>query len=242
MENQTEKKRFPWGWVAAGCGAVAVIAVVVVIVVVLVVVPAVRSTITNGNPSLGPITLPQLGSTPAPNTVPGSGTIIGDLPFKFSAVQDGTTLPIQSLMDQMSTALNLNSDTDFMAPKTYKGTINLDPSGSFTIGNGWCATDSTTLQQNLANMQFQLGINGTNIDLSKYPTLYFTDDQGHACALTGIAITPSGNLNGTYHMVLTQKFVNSLDDGITSSPYPAGDVTLDFNVQFRTIPNNGKNL
>jgi len=145
------------------------------------------------------------------------------------------------LMNQMVTTLNLNNETDFMAPKTYKGTAALDPSTSFTLGNGWCAVDATTLKQNLANMQFQLSINGTNIDLSQFPTLYFTDNSGEACAETGISITPSGPLSGSYHIIMSQKFVTSLSDGITSSPYPAGDVTFDFSIQFRTIPSSGKN-
>jgi hypothetical protein len=146
------------------------------------------------------------------------------------------------LMDQMVSSLNLNNNSDFMAPKTYKGTATLDPATSFTIGNGWCAKDSTTLNQNLANMQFQISINGTSIDLSKYPTLYFTDNQGDACAVTGISITPTSTKGGSYHFVLTQKFVNSLDDGITGSPYPAGNVTFDFTIQFATLPNSGNNL
>lgn len=126
--------------------------------------------------------------------------------------------------------------------KTYKGTATLNSSTSFTLGNGWCAKDTATLRQNLANMQFQFSINGTNIDLSQYPTLYFTDNQGNACAMTGLAITPNGNLSGSYHVILTQKFLNTLNDGITSSPYPAGDVTFDFSVQFRSTPNSGTSM
>ena len=179
-------------------------------------------------------------ATPTQGSSSGSSTSIDNLPFKFSAVQNPTSLMNQSLMDQMVTALNLNSDSDFMAPKTYTGTATLNPTSSFTLGNG-CAKDPTTLRQNLANMQFQLSINGTNIALSKYPTINFTDAQGHACAMTGIEITPSGPLNGSYHMVLTQKFLSKLDDGITSSPYPAGDVTFDFTIQFSGGLNPGNN-
>ena len=150
-------------------------------------------------------------------------------------------MPGQSLMGQMITSLNLNNDTDFMAPKSYEGTATLDPSAGFSLGNGWCAKDSTTLQQNLANMKFQLSINGNNVDLSQYPALSFTDDRGETCAETGILITSSGTLSGSYHFVLTQKFLNSLDDGITSSPYPAGDVKFDFSIQFKSSPRPGNN-
>lgn len=239
MESPTEKKRFPWGWVAAGCAVVAVLALAAVVVIALVAVPAVRNVIANRSPLLSPLPTPLVGSTAVPNQGSGTGKSIGNLPFKFSAVQDPTALPNQSLMDQMSTALNLNNDTDFMAPKTYKGTATLDLSTGFTLGNAWCAKDSTTLQQNLANMQFQLSINGTSIDLSQYPKLYLTGNQGEACALTGISITPSGNLSGSYHFVLTQKYMASLNDGITSSPYPAGDVTFDFTIQFQNTSNPG---
>jgi hypothetical protein len=218
----------------------AVLGLVVVAAIVIVVLPAAQKTMSNQSPSLNPPT-PLVGSTVVPTPGPGNGTSVGSLPFKISAVQDPTALSNQSLMDQMTTALNLNNDSDFMAPKAYKGTATLDPSTSFTLGNAWCAKDPTTLQQNLAKMQFQLSINGTNIDLSQYPTLNFTDNQGDACAVTGISITPSGPLSGNYHFVLTQKYLASLDDGITSSPYPAGDVTFDFQIKFQFVPSSGKN-
>jgi hypothetical protein len=244
MEIPTDKKHFPWLWVAAGCGVVAIgaLALATVAVIVFLALPAVRTAIANQSRALTPLTAPSIGSTAVPNSESGSGSSIGSLPFKFNSTQDPTALSNQSLMDQMVTSLNLNNDTDFLAPKTYKGTASLDPSTSFTLGNGWCAKDTATLRQNLANMQFQFSINGTNIDLSQYPTLYFTDNQGNACAMTGISITPNGNLSGSYHMVLTQRFLNSLADGITSSSYPAGDVTFDFNVQFHSTSNPGSGL
>ncbi|MGE5221432.1 MAG: hypothetical protein ACM3PY_03285 [Omnitrophica WOR_2 bacterium] len=242
MENPVEKKRFPWGWVAAGCGLAVfcVLAVAAAALIAAITVPGVRTVIVNqGQPS---IQLPTpLAPTSAPNSGPGSDTGIGSLPFKFSAIQGPAGLSNQSLMDRMVSSLNLNSDTDFMAPKSYKDTATLDLGSSFTLGNGWCAKDTATLRQNLTIIQYQFSINGTPIDLSKYPTLTFTDNQGHACALTGISITPDGNLSEGYHMVLTQKFLNSLNDGITSSPYPSGDVTFDFTIQFRSTSNSGSN-
>jgi hypothetical protein len=185
-------------------------------------------------PGAGPTAAPN--ATPAPGTGNGNGTTIGNLPFKFSAVQDPTQLSSQSLMDAMVSTLNLNQDTDFMAPKSYTGSAALDSSTSFTVGNGWCAKDTATLKQNMANIQFTLSINDVPIDLSKYPTIFVNDQQGNACAMTGIDITPNGKLSGTYHVVLTQKFQKSLEDGITGSPYPAGDVKFDFQIQFQGAP------
>ena len=263
MENPTNKKRFPWGWLAAGCAVVVIGVVVLVVVVDLVAIPAYRTTIANQNPTSMPLVAPLVSSTSTPLTPPltsststpltpplvsststsnsgsGNGTSLAGLPFQFSAIQNPAELSTQSLMDQMTTSLNLNTDSDFMAPKTYTGTASLDPSTSFTLGNGWCAKDATTLKQNLANIQYSLNINGTSIDLSQYPTLYFSDDQGDACTITGISITPASNISGSYHVVLTQKFLTSLSDGITSSPYPAGNVTFDFSIQFQVIPNSG---
>jgi hypothetical protein len=207
----------------------------------MVLLPAIQNLMTNRRPLLSPPSTPQIGSTAVPNPGSGKGTIIGDLPFKFSAIQDQTAVSGQSLMDQMITTLNLNNDTDFMAPKSYKGSATLDPSTNFMLGNGWCAKDSTTLQQNLANMKFQLSINGNNIDLSQYPTLFFTDDRGESCAETGISITPTGKLSGSFQFILTQKFLNTLDDGITPSSYPAGDVKFDFSIQFKSAPIPGPN-
>ncbi len=239
MEIPTKGKKFPWVWAAVGCGVLLIAVIALAVIAFFAALPSIRNALANLNLNSFQTPAPQFSPTLAPNTNGGNGTIIGDLPFKFSAVQDMSALGTQSLMDQMSTTLNLNSDTDFMAPKTYKGSSSLDPTAPFTLGNGWCAADSATLQQNLASMQFQLSINGQNIDLGQYPTLYFSDNQGHACAMTGVLITPNGNMRGNFHIVLTQKYLKSLSDGITASPYPSGDVTFDFSFKFQAAPSNG---
>jgi len=241
MENLNNQpgKKFPWGWVAAGCGVFTILLAASAVVIILVVAPAVKNALANQGPLLSPLSTPRIGSTAVPNPGAGKGATIGDLPFKFSAIQDPTTMSSQSLMEQMVTSLNLNNDTDFMAPKSYEGSASLDPSTGFTLGNGWCAKDSTTLQQNLANIKYQLSINGNNIDLSQYPMLFSTDSRGESCAESGVLVTPSGTLSGAYHFILTQTFVNSLDDGITPSPYPAGDVKFDFSIQFKATPRPG---
>ena len=248
MQNPSEKKPFPWGWVAVGCGAIAIIVLALAVVLIFKALPAVRTALADLNSSLAPtqapLVIPTLAAPGSPTQVPnsgGGGTRINDLPFKLSAIQDISALSTQSLLDQMTAVLNLNNDTDFMAPKSYKGTATLDPTSDFTVGNAWCAADSSTLKQNLSNMQFQLSINGNTIDLSQYPTLYFSDNSGEACAMTGVSITPDGNLSGSYHMVLVQKYLNALDDGITGSPYPAGDVTFDFSILFKVTPAPGSN-
>jgi len=239
-KNQEEKKRFPWGWVAAGCGLIGVLLIVALALIVIALAPAAQNVIGNIGPLFKSLPAPLLGSTATPNPGSGNGTSIGNLPFKFGPIQDPTGLTDQNLMEQMISSLNLNNDTDFMAPKSYKGSASLDPTSSFTLGNGWCAKDSATLQQNLASMHYQLSINGTDIDLSDYPTLQFTDNRGDACAETGISITPSGKLSGSYHFVLIQRFSSSLSDGITPSPYPAGDVKFDFSIQFKPSSNPGQ--
>ncbi len=244
MEIPPKNKRFPWVWIGIGCGAVTIIIIALVVVLIFQALPFIRTTLANLNLNFSQTPAPQFNQnnpTVIPNPGLGNGTTIGELPFNFSAIQGSSLGTSQSLMDQMTSSLNLNNDTDFMAPKSYKGTATLDPTSGFTVGNGWCAADANTLQQNLANLQFQLSINGVNIDLSQYPTLNFSDSQGDACAMTGILITPNGNLNGSYHIVLTQKFLNSLDDGITGSPYPAGDVTFDFTIKFQVGPSSGSN-
>ncbi|MCL4560538.1 MAG: hypothetical protein M1281_07985 [Chloroflexi bacterium] len=243
MDSMTQKNRFPWGWVGLGCGVVFLIVVAVAVLGVIFFVPAIRTGLGNQSPAVSPILPPGTSPTPVPNQGSGAGTTIATLPFKFSSVTDTLVLTNQSLVDQMVSTLSLNNDTDFMAPKTYKGTTTLDPTSSFTLGNGWCAKDDATLKQNLANIHYSFSINGTNIDLSKYPMIYFTDNQGDSCAITGISITPEANISGSFQMVLTQKFTSSVDDGITGTPYPAGDVTFDFTVQFSGAkPNPGTTL
>jgi hypothetical protein len=243
MEQPVQKKPFPWGWAALGCGVVVLAALVVVfgVLVITRVLPSMRTAISNGTPLINPVNPPILNTPASPSSNPGTQAP-GDLPFTISAVNDPTTLGTQSLMDAMSSSLNLNNDTDFMAPKKYTGKASLDPNSSFTVGNGWCAKDTATLKDNLSKMQYTFSINGKEIDLSKYPTIFFTDNQGHSCAITGISITPNANISGSYEMVLTQKYLKSLDDGLTSSSYPAGDVTFDFTIDFKGSSGPGINL
>ncbi len=237
MEQPEQNKRFPWGWAAVGCGVLVfgALAVIVAALVLIGLFPAIRTTISSAIPNrvplISPINPPSLSTPAVPSTGPGTQAP-GNLPFTINSINDPTALGGQSLMDVMSSTLNLNTDTDFQAPKKYTGTASLDPNTPFTIGNGWCAKDDATLKDNLSKMQYTFSINGQEIDLSKYPTISFTDNQGHSCALTGVSITPNSNISGSYEMKLTQKYLKPLDDGITSSPYPAGDVSFDFKIDF----------
>ena len=255
MEQPGQKKPFPWKWTAVGC-AVVILAVLIVVFSALVitrVLPSLRVSLNNSAPLTSPnlpsvpnlpnipINPPSLSTPLAPNNQP-SAPAPGNLPFTISALNDPTALGNQSLMDAMTTALNLNTDTDFQAPKSYTGSVSLDPSSSFTLGNGWCAKDDATLKDNLAKMKYTFSINGQAIDLSKYPMIYFNDNQGHSCALTGISITPNANISGSYKMKLTQTYLKQMDDGITATPYPAGDVSFDFSVEFKGTPSPGINL
>ena len=45
MEIPTNKKGFPWKWVAVGCGVVTIAVIALVVIAILAVVPGIRTTI-----------------------------------------------------------------------------------------------------------------------------------------------------------------------------------------------------
>jgi hypothetical protein len=212
-QNSPAKKKQRWGWIAYGCG-LAILAVLVLVV---------------GAMDLAKW-IPRIGHVTVNST---SSTTISSLPFTFTSVSSADSLNPPSLFDGMSQALNLNNDTDFQAPKQYTGAIGLNKGVGFSLGNGWCAKDQATLKNNLANISYSFSINGTAIDLNKYPTLFFTDNRGEACAVSGLNITPNANAQGSYQIKVTQHFAKTLEDGISAAPYPAGDVTFDFTLRFQ---------
>jgi hypothetical protein len=216
-----QQKAFPWGWAAFGCGVLILGALALAIGV---------ATLVKWGPAIGRIT-----------SAPVAGSTLDTGPFTLTSVDNTSTLAGPTLFSGMSTSLNLNNDTDFQAPKRYTGTLGVQTGTDFSLGNGWCAKDSATLKDNLANIQYSLIIDGKQVDLSRYPTLYFTDNRGEACAVSGINITPQQNIQGDHRFQITQHFAKTLDDGISAAPYPAGDVTFDFTIRFQLPTGPGLN-
>jgi hypothetical protein len=241
------KKGLSWGWVAFGCAFIVLVIAVCGVLAALVVrlAPSLQGrTLQVNPPAIAPLN-PGNGITPTlpangnknNNGNSGNGNNGGQstsLPFTFEAVQSADSLNLPTLFGAMTDQLGLNNDTDFHAPKSYSGAITMDPSSPFGLGNGWCAKDAATLKSNMAGMNYAFSINGQEIDLSKYPTITFTDDRGDACEMTGVVITPSGDMRGNYEFKITQHFAQQIEDGISTDPYPAGDVILDFSVRFQS--------
>jgi hypothetical protein len=215
------KKAFPWGWAAYGCG---------VFVLAVVALAFGAASLIKWGPAIGKISLS-----------PAAGSTLTTGPFTISSVTSPDALAGPTLFSGMSSALNLNNDTDFQAPKKYTGTLGMDTGTEFSLGNGWCAKDSATLKDNLANIQYSFSIDGKSVDLSRYPTLFFTDDRGESCAVSGVNITPQQNLLGDHRFQITQHFSKALEDGIGAAPYPAGDVTFDFTIRFQAPTGPGLN-
>jgi hypothetical protein len=239
------KKGFPWGWVAFGCAFIALVIAACGVVAVLAFrfAPSLQGrTLRVTPPAIVPLNpgngvVPTLPANRNNNGNNGSGNGGGQstsLPFTFEAVQNADSLNLPTVFGAMTDELGLNSDTDFQAPKSYSGAITMDPSSAFGLGNGWCAKDEATLKSNMADMSYSFSINGQEIDLNQYPTVTFTDDRGDACEMTGVIITPSGDMRGNYEFKITQHFAKKIEDGIATEPYPAGDVTLDFSVRFQS--------
>jgi len=54
------------------------------------------------------------------------------------------------------------------------------------IGPAWCAPDAARLTQELAQLRFDLVMNGTRIDLSAYPVVHQRLPDGRECAFVGV--------------------------------------------------------
>ena len=55
------------------------------------------------------------------------------------------------------------------------------------IGPAWCAADAARLDADLRHVRFAMSINGTAVDLSRYPYVRRRLLDGRECAWVGIA-------------------------------------------------------
>jgi hypothetical protein len=54
------------------------------------------------------------------------------------------------------------------------------------LGPAWCADDAATLTRDLPRLRFSLTVNGADVDLTKYPIVRRTLEDGRHCAFVGV--------------------------------------------------------
>jgi len=109
--------------------------------------------------------------------------------------------------------------------KSFTFTITLDKSQELLWAWGWCASDTTTLQSNLSDMDIKFTLDGQDITPDQFLNIDYPN-QGQQCTafLLGLTDWPGGE----HHAVTTLTFKNKLNDG--TYDYDPGTQTFDYGV------------
>jgi len=102
----------------------------------------------------------------------------------------------------------------------------IDPNRHLIWVNGWCAKDNNILNQNLQNIDFELYVNGQQINLDKVLSRFYKYSKGGDCFAYDIVMYgwPSGAITITKKLVIT----NPINDGF--SDYKTGELTTIYTV------------
>jgi hypothetical protein len=109
--------------------------------------------------------------------------------------------------------------------KTFTFTISLAKSQDLLWAWNWCSSDTTTLQNNLNDMDVKFTLDGQAVALDQFLQLDYSN-QGQQCTayLVGLTDWPSGE----HHAVTTLTFKAKLNDG--TYDYAPGTQTFDYGV------------
>lgn len=106
-------------------------------------------------------------------------------------------------------------------------TVNLNPESQALWSTSWCAIDSSTLDQNLANVKYSFSINEQPIQLNRFMQERAQDDRDLWCYNYDLLLTewPLGQ----HELLLTVTIEDSVNDGFAH--YPAATHTNTFIVE-----------
>ena len=154
----------------------------------------------------------------------GAGITPSGNPTLASVAESKASL--QAGVDQYFEQLAVEQYPNIMEPgRTYPYTIAISPTEKTLWGFGWCAQDSATTDQNLAEMNMMYSLNG--LDISQDQMAVYEGFAGSVyCRFYGLLLTnwPEGE----HHLKTILTLKSDISDGTTD--YPAGTMEYDYNV------------
>jgi C-terminal processing protease CtpA/Prc len=134
-----------------------------------------------------------------------------------SALQSGTSL----IEDR---AREKHTPAELAKPGKITYTIPLTSSEPLIWAYQWCATDTSTLQQNMKNIQLKFNLDGQDVTSQMYTLTGQANNQQCELVFTALTDWPSGE----HHLTTTATFKDKINDG--TADYAAGDYILDYSV------------
>ncbi|HVN53352.1 MAG TPA: S41 family peptidase [Anaerolineaceae bacterium] len=112
------------------------------------------------------------------------------------------------------------------AGETYSYTIRLDKSQPLLWLNGWCASDSKTMEDNYKHITMKFTLDGKNVPRDQFASFDFKDSSGNQCRyyIAGLDQWPGGE----HHLSTDVTFDQKINDG--SAVYPKGTHTYAYTV------------
>ena len=107
--------------------------------------------------------------------------------------------------------------------RTFTYTIALDKSVDLFWVWSWCASDQTTLDQNLQNIQLSFSLAGNNVPLDQFQQLAYTSN-GQTCTVYVTVL--SDWQAGENHLSPTATFTAPINDGTLA--FPAGKQIFEY--------------
>jgi serine/threonine protein kinase len=177
--------------------------------------PTVPPSTSTSLPTLTPLPVPTLSPVPTPSPVPLP--VIGLFPDADTVWNDWTNQRIQSLRSFVAEKWDL--DAGFLAGQEYfRFTAKLSQSQVVLWENGWCTVDEQTLNQNLAQMDYEYSIDDQPIPRSEFGTKYYVDNRKLPCYVEFVVLKDWPL--GTHLVRIVDVFKADTNDGL--SVYPAG--------------------
>lgn len=134
----------------------------------------------------------------------------------YNAYTDSGTQP---LWDKVA------DHAELVSPGHRNLEINISPADSVLLNLSWCAADETTLNANVAIMEFSITVDGISISDSQLSI--FNKGQGSQYCHCRMGVL-SGLSQGQHKYVETMHFKNAVSDG--TKIYNAGDYIYEFTI------------
>jgi len=223
------KRGFPWTWVGVGCVGLLIIAAGVLVFPLLMrfisTLPG-RAVVTPVASTIVPI------ATLSPQVVSAVPTI---RPTNTSSPPTKTPTPTPTLAfslrpydperdtEAQSIISRIPSWEGAKQPGNYRWEVDFPAGIPALVLMGWCAADEQTLEANLANMEYELVIDGSRIDLTQLAEKDVTDEERVCRVYVGVI---TGWSPGRHSYMWIRHIYETVNDGWNT--FQAGDYVLEF--------------